>query len=356
MAESLVRSRSTYYFAVIALLIISSNLLLMKLDKMGPVTNGLAMVTVIDLTVFLPFFFYLFIVRNRYSPISVLPVIFSGFWLAYFIVPHEHFAYFTHIKYGIYGLEALFVAAEILIFILILKKAKTLHKTYTSYKKTEPYFPIRIRKAIIDTFGPTKVARLWVTDLSIFYYGLFTWRKKWTPLPNVKSFSYHKNTGYFGVFIMLVHAMLIEVVAVHVLVAQWNTLAAWLVTALDIYLLFCIIADYHAIRLSPVHIDEKKMTIQIGIRNSLQVELANIESIEPVTTFDKKKKYDKTTFFVTLPEFIDETPQFLISLKNAETAYLPFGIKREITSLYVTVDDKQAFLESVSTSICIEKQ
>ncbi|QOR67732.1 hypothetical protein IM538_06255 [Cytobacillus suaedae] len=144
-------------------------------------------------------------------------------------------------------------------------------------------------------------------------------------------------------FIMLVHAMAIEVIAVHALIAQWNITAAWIVTALDLYLLFCIITDYHAIRLSPVLVDKTTMKMQIGVLSSLEVELNNMQSIEYVTEFSKEQRNEKGSYFVTLPEFIEESPQIEIRLKEPVTAHYVFGIKKEIKKIYVTVDVRNQF-------------
>jgi len=320
----------------------------MKLEVFQPVTDWMALATILDLTVCLPLAFYIFIVRNRYSPITVLPLVIGGFWFAYFIIPPDSFGYFTPLKYGIYVVETVFIIAELFVFIMLVKKAPTVRATYRKLRAREYYFPIVLRKTMTETFGERKLASIWVTDLSIFHYGLLSWRKKVTAIPNVTSFSFHKNTSYFGVFLMLVHAMLIEVIAVHALIMQMSTLAAWIVTALDLYLLFCIIADYHAIRLSPIIIDTKKMTVQLGIRSSLEVDLDNIVSIEHVT---KKVERTKDSFFVTLPDFGDEPPQFELLLKEQVPVHSVFGLKRQVSKIYVTVDDKHRFYQTIESII-----
>lgn len=351
MTVSLVKSKSTYIFLVLALLILTSNLALMNLDSFKPITDVMALATVLDLTICLPLAFYIFIVRNRYSPVTVLPVVIVGFWVAYLIVPHESFQYFREMFYVIYGLEALFIAIELYVLFLLIKKARAFRRNYLKYSQSELHFRAKLRKTLVDTFDSSRMIEIWVTDISVFHYGLFNWRRKWIDVPGVQAFSYHKNTGYFGLFIMLVHAMAIEVIAVHALVAQWNTTAAWIVTALDIYLLLCIIADYHAIRLSPVLVDKTTMKVQMGVRSSLEVELNNIQSIDYVTEFSKEQRNEKGSYFVTLPEFIEESPQFEIQLKEPVIAHYVFGIKKEITKIYATVDDRNQFYELINEHV-----
>ncbi|QOR67731.1 hypothetical protein IM538_06250 [Cytobacillus suaedae] len=177
MTVSLVKSKSTYIFLLVAVLILASNLSLMNLDSFKPITDAVALAIVFDLTICLPLAFYFFIVRNRFSPVTVLPVIILGFWLAYLIVPHESFQYFREMLYVIYGIEALFIAVELYILLLLLRKAKAFRRNYLVYNQSELHFPSKLRKSLVDTFGSGKMIGMLVTDISVLYYGLLNWRK-----------------------------------------------------------------------------------------------------------------------------------------------------------------------------------
>ncbi len=349
MEQSLKKNRSIYLFAFLALLILGSNYTLMIIQPFGPITEPLILASLFDLTIVLPLFFYLFVVRNRLSLITLLPVIIGGFWFAYFIVPSHELAIFDYLKYGIFALEGLFIVIELFLAAMLLGKIPVLYQHYKTQKEINYFFPAAIRTALKTTFGQKKVIDILVYDFTIFYYGFFAWKKKWVDSAHACSFTIHRNSGYFGLFIMLVHAMVIEVIGVHFLIAHfWSPTAAWIFTALDVYALLLIIADYQAVRLSPIVIKDGALFAQVGIRREIVVDLKKIKSIQPTITGKKERAREKDSFAITLPNLFEEDPQFEIVLTEPALAYLPFGFKREMTKLYVTVDDKEAFSQEIS--------
>ncbi|MFS0824408.1 hypothetical protein [Bacillus sp. 1P02SD] len=348
MAYSLKKNRSIYIFLILALLVLGSNYTIMVIQPFEPVTDTLILASLFDLTIVLPLFFYLFVVRSRLSTITLLPVVIAGFWFAYFIVPHHDIVIFEYVKYGIFALEGLFIAIELFLAAILFRKIPTLYKNYKRQKEIDYYYPTTMRMAMNKTFGQRKLIDILVYDFSIFYYGFFSWKKKWEARKHIHTFTIHTNSGYFGLFIMLVHAMVIEVIGIHFLIAHfWSPTAAWIFTALDLYALLWIIADFQAVRLSPLVIKDHKLLAQVGIRREIVVDLRTIKSIQPTITGKKERAREKQSFAITLPNVFEEDPQFEIELTEPALANLPFGIKKEMTKLYVTVDDKEAFLQVI---------
>ncbi|MEH7381519.1 hypothetical protein V7138_13750 [Bacillus sp. JJ1533] len=349
MAYSRKKNRSIYIFITLALLVLSSNYTIMVIQPFEPVTDTLILASLFDLTIVLPLFFYLFVIRNRLSLITLLPVVIGGFWFAYIIVPHHDLVIFEYFKYGIFGLEGLFIAIELFLAVMLLRKIPFLHQNYNMHKEFNYFYPSTMRHAMYRTFGKKKLIDILVYDFSIFYYGFFSWKKKWEDKNQIRSFSIHTNSGYFGLFIMLVHAMVIEVIGVHFLIAHfWSPTAAWIFTALDVYALLWIIADYHAVRLSPIVIKDDKLFAQVGIRREIVVDLKTIQSFQPTITEKKERTREKQSFAITLPDFFVQDPQFEIELTEPALATLPFGLKKEMTKLYITVDNKDAFEKEIS--------
>ncbi len=352
MVHSLKKNRSIYIFIILALLIISSNYTLMIIQPFEPVTDTLILASLFDLTIVLPLFFYLFVVRNRFSMITLLPVVIGGFWYAYFIVPHHDIAIFHYAKYGIFLIEGLFIAIELFLAVLLIRKIPTLIQHYKLQKENSFYYPATIRRALHQTFGKKKLLDILVYDFTIFYYAFFVWKKKWDSKSDTRVFTIHTESGYFGLYIMLVHAMVIEVIGVHFLIAHfWSPIAAWIFTILDLYALAWIIADYHAVRLSPIVIKDRKLFAQVGIRREIEFELDNIKSIQRTVTVKKARAQEKNSFAITLPDLFEEDPQFEIELKSPVVAYLPFGKKMDITKLYVTVDEKEKFFQEMNSYV-----
>ncbi|WP_099362520.1 hypothetical protein [Fredinandcohnia onubensis] len=352
MVHSLKKNGSIYIFIILALLIISSNYTVMVIQPFEPVTDTLILASLFDLTIVLPLFFYLFVVRNRFSMITLLPVVIGGFWFAYFIVPHHDIAIFNYLKYGIFLIEGLFIAIELFLAVLLIRKIPTLIQNYKQQKENSFYYPATIRGALNQTFGKKKLLDILVFDFTIFYYAFFVWKRKWESKADNHVFTIHTKSGYFGLFIMLVHAMIIEVIGVHFLIAHfWSPIAAWIFTIFDLYALLWIIADYQAVRLSPIVINDGKLFAQVGIRREIEVDVDNIKTIQATITDKKARSKEKDSFLITLPDFFEEDPQFEIGLITPVVAYLPFGKKKKITKLYVTVDEKEAFLQELNSFV-----
>ncbi|MCS0543557.1 hypothetical protein NXY55_26660, partial [Aeromonas veronii] len=183
----------------------------------------------------------------------------------------------------------------------------TLIQNYKQQKEYSFYYPATIRGALNQTFGKKKLLDILVFDFTIFYYAFFVWKKRWENKADTHVFTFHTKSGYFGLFIMLVHAMIIEVIGVHFLIAHfWSPIAAWIFTIFDLYVLLWIIADYQAVRLSPIVINAGKLLAQVGIRREIEVDLDNIKSIQATITDKKARSKEKSSFSITLPDFFEE--------------------------------------------------
>lgn len=146
---------------------------------------------------------------------------------------------------------------------------------------------------------------------------------------------------------MLVHAMVIEIVAVHILVAQFSHIAAWIVTALDVYCLLFIISDYQAIRLSPVVLDSKGIHFQKGIRLYGFVPWEQVKEIEENTLSPKEVEKERNSIELALHGLERENMPFVIRLNEQVEINRIFGFKKSITSIYVKMDEAHTFNDTV---------
>lgn len=191
--------------------------------------------------------------------------------------------------------------------------------------------------------------RVLATDLAAIYYSLFSWRKKkgQCETKGGYSFTFHKGGGYLGVFYMLVHAMVIEVIAVHMIVAQYSHVAAWIVTSIDVYALLFIISDYQAIRLSPVILDKKGIHFQKGIRQYGFIEWSNIKEITVNQKSPKEVRQDKDSAELALHGLEREQVPWLLCLKKPVEINQVFGFKKSIGKVYVKMDHPYEFRDKV---------
>lgn len=284
----------------------------------------------------------------------------TGLFILYWLMPFNLREQYILLKYTFFVIEGFFILLELLIFIYLLKNIGTFIRVYRNEQEKHFYFLSTYKHALEKVFGHAFFPlRIMMTELAIPYYLTYRKKKREVPIP-YPMYSYHKNAEYFGIFLMLVHAMLIEIVGVHILVMQWSGIAAWIVTFFDVYFLFFLIADYRAITLSPVVLTEDKIHVQMGIRSFLELDCSNIESINWESTEKQERKKEKGAYYVTLPAFFEKDPKLEIRLKHPVESTGIFGLKKMVRKVYVTVDDAKEFykmvLEKVNKLSCEEEK
>jgi len=351
------------------LLILIPNYLLMQVQITGWVSHSLGLATAIDLTICLPLIIYFFGFRKRVSILVLIGCMFCGLLLANWMIPNEADGYLSYFNNSFIALEAGIIASEVFIFIIVLKKLPLFIKKIKKEQKNHFHFLLSFSAAIRETFSFENkklnkfqlVFRILATDISAVYYSLFSWKKKPPIMQNDegKTFTMHKDGAYLGVFFMLVHAMAIEIVGVHMIIAQFDTILAWVVTVLDIYLLLFIIADYQAIRLSPVVVDSKGLHFQKGIRQYGFVPLNVIQEINENTKSIEEIKQDKKGFSLAIQGIEKERIPHVIELKKPIKVYQFFGYSKKVESIYIKVDDVHEFnvyMQKVENAGNIERE
>ncbi|ARI77769.1 hypothetical protein [Halobacillus mangrovi] len=213
-------------------LIILPNYLVMQVQLVGPIDDYVGLGTALDLIVILPLLLYFFGFKKRVSRVILVGFMFWGLLLANWIIPQQADGYLSYFNHSVIMLEALVIIIELVLLIAVFKRLPLLIENYKIAKETRYHFLSSFTHAIQQTFSfkinhITKfqsILRVLATDIAAIYYSLFSWRKKALVIPEGqgRAFSFHKDGSYLGVFILLVHAMTIEIIAVHVMVAMYS--------------------------------------------------------------------------------------------------------------------------------------
>lgn len=77
------------WFTVILSLVIGSNLLIYRLESIGPLPTGMALGSLFDFIITIPLLVYFFIIRKRYSLKYLLPVMLLGYGVGVLVIPHH---------------------------------------------------------------------------------------------------------------------------------------------------------------------------------------------------------------------------------------------------------------------------
>ncbi|SDK46581.1 hypothetical protein [Sediminibacillus albus] len=342
-------------------LIILPNYLVMQMQLVGPVNDMVGLCTALDLVIILPLVLYFFGFKKRVSWLVLCAFILWGLLLANWMIPSEADAYLSYFTQSVIVIESGVIVLELMLFAIIVKRFPVLLKNYRKEKNFHYHFLLSFSAAIQSTFSFKNeklnkfqlTLRILATDIAAIYYSLFSWRKSVPAIVQGKahSFTFHKDGSYLGVFIMLVHAMVLEIIAVHIMVAQYSHTAAWIVTGLDIYTLLFIIADYQAIRLSPVVLDSKGIHFQKGIRQYGFISWGKVSGINENGKSVREVGQDRNSISLALHGLEKEQIPYVIKLTGPVEIRQIFGFKKTIQSLYVKMDEGHKFYETVGSYI-----
>ena len=147
---------------------------------------------------------------------------------------------------------------------------------------------VRVRRAgvVVETaiddamrakFGDVPIARLLALEARMWFYALFASIRRPPGFPGEAHFSYHAidgNASNQQAFIVLI---LVETPVLHVLIALfWHAQAAWIVSAISLWGLAFLVAEYRATILRPISIDGDDLVIRHGLLVDVRVPLACI--------------------------------------------------------------------------------
>ncbi|MGG4487960.1 hypothetical protein [Metabacillus idriensis] len=337
-------------FAVLALLIAGSNAALYRFPFMQPVPQGAVIGSLLDLLVVIPLLTYLFIIRNRYSLTYLVPVILAGYGFARFLIPAQQMEAFSFIPWLLIACEALVLLTEIFILILFIMKLSRIigdYKVNTDF----PFFFPKANAAFEKHVPSNRMMEILFTEISIFYYAFFNWRKK-APQHAGVYFTAHRQTSVIALNIMLIHAIVLETAGFHFLLHSFSPVLSWVLLILNSYGVLFILADLQAIRLTPYRLTDQSLYLQAGISKRVTIPLHLIKEIRD-NDFPEKltKEQEKTVLDLSLPDFTKAKPAIKIVLKEAVAAELMYGFKKQSDVILLNADEVRSFIEDVSAKI-----
>jgi len=136
--------------------------------------------------------------------------------------------------------------------------------------------------------------------------------------------------------------VVVEVAPVHLLVALWSPAAAWVLTGLSLYTVLWLLGDYRAVVLRPSLLRAtphgEVLEVRLGVRWNLRLPLAAVRAVRRVGARPPAASTPGYLRAVAIGQ-----PRFLLELAEPVTARGPYGWRREVSLLGLTVDDEAAF-------------
>ena len=246
----------------------------------------------LDFMVGIPVGFYLLVVRpRRLTPLTVIPVIWVGYWLSVFALGSA--------DAGV--LPYLFAALMPVEFAIAVRECLKVAQVYKSARKASADPMVWFKETMLYLVRKDAPASMAAAELSVWYYALLSWRKKPYVLPGESAFSYHNAGGYMNMMLGLALAFPVEIVGVHILISQWSVVVACVVTALSAYAVIWLIGDARARVMRPVAIGDGCVRLECDIQMEAVVLLSDIEKVclfeSDTGVLEKEDKINYGTFY-----------------------------------------------------------
>ncbi|HYO77224.1 MAG TPA: hypothetical protein VE010_12230, partial [Thermoanaerobaculia bacterium] len=269
--------------------------------------------------------------------ITLAPVFIAGTFLAALLLPNAQQQFVDHLQ--LFAVPA----AELLLLVALVRRVARLKRERST--DADPY--VRIFTAARSLIGEGRAAEVVASELAMFYYALFCWRKKPEEV-NGRAFTLHERSGWSTVLAGIILLVVAESIGMHLLLAMWSPVAAWLWTAMDVWAIVWLMGDYHALRLRRSWVDGEALHLNYGLRWSVSIPLDAIASVEEVRVESEWKRKD------VLKVAMLEEPRWLIAFDQPLVARGMAGFRKEIRGIALLPDDDDAitFLRTACARRC----
>lgn len=320
----------------IPLALLGTLILLMKYSFLNG-NDTLNFAITVDLLLIVPLVYFLLIRKSEIPNTTVIPVMIIGLLVGSYFLPQQSQTYLSIFK--TWALPVIEISA--LIFVII--KVQGAIRKYKALKGSTPDF----FNALVNTCQeilPKRLVLPFATEVAVFYYGFINWK---TREIRENEFTYHKKSGTPALFYAVILIIAVETVAIHFLLIQWSSVAAWILTALSIYTAIQVFGFAKSLSKRPISINKDSLTLRYGILNEVEIPLSNIDKVE----LSKKSLEIKGLTRTLSPLDETESHNVIISLKEENELIGLYGIKKKFNVLGLHIDEPKEFSERIENAL-----
>jgi hypothetical protein len=293
--------RSTTFFILSALTVIAACAIILRSRLFAASPDLAAFGVTFDLTITIPLLYWFFVVRaGKASALTMAPVFIGGTVLAAMLVPRAYQQFLGQLKW------IAVPAAEVLLLVAVARSKKLRGRFFEAVQ----------------------------SEAAMFRYAFLGWRKKPAEVEG-HAFTVHERSGWSTVLACILVLIIAESIGMHLLLATWKPLAAWIWTGMDLWAVIWLLGDYHALRLQRSSIDAEGLHLRYGMRWSVSVPLASIVSVEEVRAEAEWKRKD------VLKVAMLEEPRWLISFDEAVVVKGMAGLRKTVRAIALLPDDDE---------------
>lgn len=292
-----------------------------------------------DLTLSVPFFYWLFIRKTEISKLTIVPFFVFGIIFASFILPIDNRAFLESLK--LFALPAVELGVLGYVGFIVYKSGKSFRWINRNRRDALE----NLRETLTQEFSNKTLANALAFEIAEIYYALICWKKR----GGDANFSYHKQTGALALLSIFGFLAAAETLVLHFLIVGWNAATAWVLTILSVYFLFQLFAHGKAIVLRPLELSKDELFVRCGMLGDALVRLENIEKIELMQTV-------KPGALTLAPLGSLTAANLQISLRQDAVLNGIYGKQKKFKTLCLSVDEAAEFKLEVEKRIAaIEK-
>lgn len=291
--------------------------------------------SLLDLLIVTPILVMLYFKKFTWK--IAIALIATGCVIARLAIPKQLLAPYQFITTSGLLIEAAIIAFELTLIIgFLLYIPKIINKVRSDDCPT-----IFAYKSIVDKRSANRIVHILADELLVFYYALFSWRKKVTA-----GITSHKGSSYVALQVMIIHALVLESVGLHWWLHSKAPVLSTILMIINIYGLLFLLADLQVTRLHPIRMTGKGLYISQGLMKRAYIPFDQIEEI----ILDKnklqlKKQKNRADFMYT--DFEKVYPDFLLKMKKPHRVNFMYGFKKDYDYIGIKCDAPEQMLASI---------
>lgn len=291
----------------------------------------------IDLLITAPLAYFFLIRKTAIPNKTVFPFLILCIAFASFILPSDNRDLLDD---AIVYLLPIAEAVALLFVAIVIYRSRAAYKTIAADGSDTLE---TLRKVLVNELKLPMVARAAAFELSTIWFAFFKWRRKRTE----SHFSYHKTSGSIALLAVFIGMILAETLVVHYLVGLWDQTAAWILTAISLYFVLQLFAHSKALVLRPIEIRDAAIFFRCGLIGDAEIAFVNVGGISRYTCPEAENK-DALT--ITPAGGMTE-PNVTIEFERPQIFNSVYGFQKSISSLNLTIDDPDRFIEQIAGKI-----
>lgn len=288
-----------------------------------------------DLLLTVPLVYFLLIRKTAIPKTTVIPIMIAGLLIGTYFLPKEG-------QMGLKLFKTWFLPIlEISILAYVgFKVRKAIIKYRTLKNSTLDFFTAL--KSTCSEILPKPLVAPFVTEIAVIYYGFINWTTR--PLQQ-NEFSYHKKSGTPALLGAIIFIIAIETFALHIVLAKWSVIAAWIFSGLSIYSSIQMLGFAKSLSRRPICLTDNHLILRYGIMNETHISYTDIESVDL-----SRKRIDKEEHIKKLSPFGElERHNVIIYLKKENTLMGLYGMKKKFRGIALHIDKPEEFKEKIKT-------